>query len=61
MYIGKVKHAAGKWGSPYPCDIPFRTFESAMQHIAKKEKDRLDYIIITGSFEFTVWSNCFEL
>jgi len=31
------------------CDLPFKTFENAMRHIA--ETERLDYIIITGDKE----------
>ncbi|CAI4227042.1 unnamed protein product [Auanema sp. JU1783] len=41
---------AGKWGMPFLCDIPYRTFESSMKHISQAHKD-LDYIIITGDFE----------
>uniref|UniRef100_A0A0N4ZDK1 Sphingomyelin phosphodiesterase n=1 Tax=Parastrongyloides trichosuri TaxID=131310 RepID=A0A0N4ZDK1_PARTI len=40
---------AGYWGSPYKCDIPFRTFINAMEHISKN--DKFDYIIVTGDLE----------
>ncbi|GMR39737.1 hypothetical protein PMAYCL1PPCAC_09932, partial [Pristionchus mayeri] len=45
-----VKVPAGKWGAVYNCDIPFRTFDAAMRHIAETHKD-LDYIIVTGDME----------
>uniref|UniRef100_A0A0N4ZDK2 Sphingomyelin phosphodiesterase n=1 Tax=Parastrongyloides trichosuri TaxID=131310 RepID=A0A0N4ZDK2_PARTI len=40
---------AGYWGSPYKCDIPYRTFINAMEHISKN--DKFDYIIVTGDLE----------
>uniref|UniRef100_A0A0N5BGI1 Sphingomyelin phosphodiesterase n=1 Tax=Strongyloides papillosus TaxID=174720 RepID=A0A0N5BGI1_STREA len=40
---------AGYWGSPYDCDIPFRTFINAMEHLSKN--DKFDYIIVTGDLE----------
>ncbi|GMT05039.1 hypothetical protein PENTCL1PPCAC_27213 [Pristionchus entomophagus] len=45
-----IKSPAGKWGSIYNCDLPYRTFEAAMRHISQTHKD-LDYIVITGDFE----------
>lgn len=45
-----VKQPAGKWGSAWTCDIPWRTFESVLKHINKTEKN-LDYVIITGDYE----------
>ncbi|GMR31695.1 hypothetical protein PMAYCL1PPCAC_01890, partial [Pristionchus mayeri] len=45
-----VKSPAGKWGSVYSCDIPYRTFDAAMRHISETHKD-LDYIVITGDLE----------
>ncbi|GMS90922.1 hypothetical protein PENTCL1PPCAC_13097, partial [Pristionchus entomophagus] len=51
-----IKVPAGKWGSVYNCDIPYRTFEAAMKHISKTHKD-LDYIMITGDMEaHDVWA-----
>uniref|UniRef100_A0A0N4ZDC5 Sphingomyelin phosphodiesterase n=1 Tax=Parastrongyloides trichosuri TaxID=131310 RepID=A0A0N4ZDC5_PARTI len=44
-----IKIPAGYWGSPHTCDIPYRTFINAMEHISKH--DKFDYIIITGDFE----------
>uniref|UniRef100_A0A0N5BGI0 Sphingomyelin phosphodiesterase n=1 Tax=Strongyloides papillosus TaxID=174720 RepID=A0A0N5BGI0_STREA len=44
---GSVK--AGYWGAPYKCDIPYRTFINAMEHISKN--DKFDYIIVTGDLE----------
>uniref|UniRef100_A0A0K0F4R8 Sphingomyelin phosphodiesterase n=1 Tax=Strongyloides venezuelensis TaxID=75913 RepID=A0A0K0F4R8_STRVS len=40
---------AGYWGSSYDCDIPFRTFINAMEHLSKN--DKFDYIIVTGDLE----------
>uniref|UniRef100_A0A0N4ZDC3 Guanylate cyclase n=1 Tax=Parastrongyloides trichosuri TaxID=131310 RepID=A0A0N4ZDC3_PARTI len=45
----KINVPAGYWGSPYACDIPYRTFVHGMEHISKN--DKFDYIIITGDFE----------
>ncbi|GMT31293.1 hypothetical protein PFISCL1PPCAC_22590, partial [Pristionchus fissidentatus] len=45
-----VKVPAGKWGSPWDCDLPYRTFEVTMKHIAQTHKD-IDYIMITGDME----------
>uniref|UniRef100_A0A0N5BGH3 Metallophos domain-containing protein n=1 Tax=Strongyloides papillosus TaxID=174720 RepID=A0A0N5BGH3_STREA len=45
----KIKVPAGYWGSPYDCDIPYRTFISAMDYISKN--DKFDYIIVTGDME----------
>ncbi len=38
-----MKQPAGKWGSVANCDIPLRTFESALRHIRKHEKVRIRY------------------
>uniref|UniRef100_A0A914C5R2 Sphingomyelin phosphodiesterase n=1 Tax=Acrobeloides nanus TaxID=290746 RepID=A0A914C5R2_9BILA len=49
-----IKVPAGKWGSPYRCDIPFITFDNAMKHIANNEK--FDYILMTGDLSnHAVW------
>ncbi|GMT31295.1 hypothetical protein PFISCL1PPCAC_22592, partial [Pristionchus fissidentatus] len=45
-----VKSPAGKWGSVFNCDLPYRTFDVAMKHISNTHKD-LDYIVITGDME----------
>ncbi|CAJ0567581.1 unnamed protein product, partial [Mesorhabditis spiculigera] len=45
-----VKLPSGEWGMAAHCDIPQRTFEHAIKHIAATEKN-LDYIIITGDLE----------
>ncbi|GMT31292.1 hypothetical protein PFISCL1PPCAC_22589, partial [Pristionchus fissidentatus] len=45
-----IKSPAGKWGAVFNCDLPYRTFDVAMKHIAQTHKD-LDYIVITGDFE----------
>ncbi|GMR40625.1 hypothetical protein PMAYCL1PPCAC_10820, partial [Pristionchus mayeri] len=45
-----IREPAGKWGALNNCDLPYRTFEAAMRHIAATHKD-LDYIIITGDLQ----------
>jgi sphingomyelin phosphodiesterase len=43
---GTVKSPAGKWGSAANCDIPRRTLEALLEHVASR--DDYDYIIWTG-------------
>uniref|UniRef100_A0A0N5BGH4 Metallophos domain-containing protein n=1 Tax=Strongyloides papillosus TaxID=174720 RepID=A0A0N5BGH4_STREA len=50
-----IKVPAGYWGSPHNCDIPYRTFVNAMEHISKN--DKFDYIIVTGDMEsHDIWT-----
>ncbi|CEF69651.1 Sphingomyelin phosphodiesterase [Strongyloides ratti] len=52
--LSNIRVPAGYWGSPYDCDIPYRTFINAMEHISKN--DKFDYIIVTGDLEaHDVW------
>ncbi|CEF69658.1 Sphingomyelin phosphodiesterase [Strongyloides ratti] len=44
-----IKVPAGYWGTPYDCDIPYRTFVNAIEYISKN--DKFDYIIVTGDME----------
>ena len=49
-----IKVPAGQFGTSLDCDIPFITFEKAMEQISKQEK--FDYIIITGDLEpHAIW------
>jgi len=49
-----VTNPAGQFGMPMKCDIPFVTFDLAMQQISQQEK--FDYIIITGDLEpHAIW------
>ncbi len=42
--LSAVRVPAGPWGMPNRCDIPYRTFESAMRHISRTEQVTFSFL-----------------
>ena len=51
-----IENQSGFWGDYRDCDIPLRTFDSMLKHIALKHQD-IDYVIWTGDIPpHDVWN-----
>lgn len=51
-----IENQSGFWGDYRNCDIPWRTFESMLKHIALNHQD-IDYVIWTGDIPpHDVWN-----